>query len=147
MATQHQIVVYALRRIISRLYRLAQARARPGKAGTRLAEARTEILKPDPNLYAVRAALDDLSNTSIAKEPEYEQARGMLGQFESPAVRAETTKAARKTATRKKSAAKKTTRRAASPASSGETADRAPPRKTTSKKKAAKRKPSRTKRT
>jgi hypothetical protein len=146
MATQDQIVVYALRRIISRLYRLALARARPGKAGTHLAEARTEVLKPDPNLYAVRAALDALSNTPIAKEPEYEQARGMLGQFESPAVRAETTKAAGKTATRKKPAANKTTRKAASPASSGETADRTPPRKTTSKEKAAKRKPSRTKR-
>jgi hypothetical protein len=107
MATQDQIVVYALRRIISRLYRLALARARPGKAGTRLAEARTEVLKLDPNLYAVRAALDALSNTPIAREPEYEQARGMLGQFESPAVHGETTNPARKTATRKKPAAKK----------------------------------------
>ncbi len=152
MTAQHHIVVYALRRLVSRLYRMALAQPRPGKAETHLAEARTEVLKLDPNLYAVRAALDALSNTPIAKEPEYEQARGMLGQFETPAARAETTKparktATRKTATRKKPAARKTARKGASVASSGETADRNRPRKTTSKKTATKRRTTRAKKT
>lgn len=70
-SVRDHMVVYALRRLIGRLYQLAKSRHRSEKAEGRLAEARSEILKLDPNLYLVAKTMDELKGSSIAKVKEY----------------------------------------------------------------------------
>ncbi len=75
------VVVHALRRLVGRLYQLAKSRQRSEKAEGYLAEARSEILKLDPNLYLVAKTMDGLKGSSVAKVEEYEQAQEMLVRF------------------------------------------------------------------
>ena len=80
-SVRDHVVVHALRRLVGRLYQLAKSRHRSEKAEGRLAEARSEILKLDPNLYVVAKTMDELKGSSIAKVEEYEQAQEMLVRF------------------------------------------------------------------
>lgn len=80
-SVRDHVVVHALRRLVGRLYQLAKSRHRSEKAEGRLAEARSEILKLDPNLYLVAKTMDELKGSSIAKVEEYEQAQEMLVRF------------------------------------------------------------------
>ncbi len=80
-SVSHHVVVHALRRLIGRLYQLAKSRHRSEKAEGRLAEARSEILKLDPNLYLVAKTMDELKGSSITSVEEYEQAQEMLLRF------------------------------------------------------------------
>jgi hypothetical protein len=150
------MVVHALRRLIGRLYQLAKSRYRSEKAEGRLAEARSEILKLDPNLYLVAKTMDELKGSSIAKVEEYEHAQAMLVRFKpgnsevQPAKRASKSRsgtgksrrrsevttsgrrATAKTATRKTATKKTATRKTAT-------------RKTATKKSTTKRKVAKTK--
>lgn len=126
-SVRDHIVVHALRRLIGRLYQLAKSRYRSEKAEGRLAEARSEILKLDPNLYLVAKTMDELKGSSIAKVEEYEHAQEMLVRFKprnsevQPAKRAsKSTSGTRKGARRseatisgRRAAAKKATRKTA----------------------------------
>ncbi len=121
------MVVHALRRLIGRLYQLAKSRHRSEKAEARLAEARSEILKLDPNLYLVAKAMDELKGSSITSVEEYERAQEMLARFKprnsevKPAKRASkstsgTRKGARRseaTTSGRRATAKKATRKTA----------------------------------
>ena len=80
-SVRDHVVVHALRRLVGRLYQLAKSRHRSEKAEGCLAEARSEILKLDPNLYVVAKTMDELKGSSIAKVEEYEQAQEMLVRF------------------------------------------------------------------
>jgi hypothetical protein len=75
------MVVHALRRLIGRLYQLAKSRHRSEKAEGHLAEARSEILKLDPNLYLVAKTMDELKGSSITSVEEYAHAQEMLVRF------------------------------------------------------------------
>ncbi len=80
-SVRDHVVVHALRRLVGRLYQLATSRHRSEKAERCLAEARSEILKLDPNLYLVAKTMDELKGSSIAKVEEYEHAQQMLVRF------------------------------------------------------------------
>jgi len=80
-SVRDHVVVHALRRLIGRLYQLAKSRHRSEKAEGRLAEARSEILKLDPNLYLVAKTMDELKGSAITSVEEYEQAQEMLLRF------------------------------------------------------------------
>ena len=80
-SVRDHMVVHALRRLIGRLYQLANSRYRSEKAEGLLAEARSEILKLDPSLYLVAKTMDELKGSSIAKVEEYEHAQKILLRF------------------------------------------------------------------
>lgn len=80
-SVRDHMVVHALRRLVGRLYQLAKSRHRSEKAEGRLAEARSEILKLDPNLYLIAKTMDELKGSAIAKLEEYERAQEMLVRF------------------------------------------------------------------
>ena len=80
-SVRDHMVVHALRRLIGRLYQLAKSRHRSEKAEGHLAEARSEILKLDPNLYLVAKTMDELKGSSITSVEEYEHAQAMLVRF------------------------------------------------------------------
>jgi len=81
LSSQDHIVVHALRRLIGRLYQLAMALPRSGKAQERLAEARSEILKLDPSLYLVAKAMDEIKGGAIGKLEEFQRAHEILVRF------------------------------------------------------------------
>jgi hypothetical protein len=126
-SVRDHMVVHALRRLIGRLYQLAKSRHRSEKAAGRLAEARSEILKLDPNLYLVAKTMDQLKGFSIAKVEEYEHAQEMLVRFKprnsevQPAKRGSTSRSGTRKGTRRSKAttsgrratAKKATRKTA----------------------------------
>ncbi len=137
------MAVHALRRLIGRLYQLAKSRHRSEKAEGRLAEARSEILKLDPNLYLVAKTMDELEGSSIAKVEEYEHAQEMLVRFKprnsevQPAKRASTSRNGTRKGTRR-SEATTSGRRATAKKATRKTATK----KRTTKKKVAKTKAS-----
>ena len=135
------MAVHALRRLIGRLYQLAKSRHRLEKAEGRLAEARSEILKLDPNLYLVAKTMDELKGSSITSVEEYEHAQEMLVRFKprnsevQPAKRASTTR----------NGTGKGTRRSEATTSGRRTAAKKATRKTATKKRATKKKVAKTK--
>ncbi len=135
------MVVYALRRLIGRLYQLAKSRHRSEKAEGRLAEARSEILKLDPNLYLVAKTMDELKGSSIAKVEEYEQAQEMLVRFKPRSSEVQPAKRASKSTSR----TQKGTRRSEATTSGRRTAAKKATRKTATKKRATKKKVAKTK--
>lgn len=134
-------VVHALRRLIGRLYQLAKSRHRSEKAEGRLAEARSEILKLDPNLYVVAKAIDELKGSSIAKVEEYEQAQEMLVRFKPRKSEAQPAKRASKS----RSSIRKSARRSEATTSGRRTAAKKTTRKTATKKRTTKKKVAETK--
>ncbi len=140
-SVRDHMVVHALRRLIGRLYQLAKSRHRSEKAEERLAEARSEILKLDPNLYLVAKTMDQLKGFSIAKVEEYEHAQEMLVRFKprnsevQPAKRASTSRSGtRKGTSTRRSKATTSGRRATAKKATRKTATK----KRTTKKKVAK---------
>ena len=81
LSIRDHIIVHALRRLISRLYQLAKARSRAAKAQEILAEARSEILKLDPNLYLVAKKVDGLKGGPMGKLEEFQHAQEILARF------------------------------------------------------------------
>jgi hypothetical protein len=106
LSTHEHIVVHALRRLIGRLYQLAQTRSRAERAQAQLADARSEILKLDPNLYLVAKTLDSLKTGAIAKLDEFQHAQEMLAHFMPRPSEAKPTR--RKSASSSKRTTKKT---------------------------------------
>jgi len=135
------MVVYALRRRIGRLYQLAKSRHRSEKAEGRLAEARSEILKLDPNLYLVAKTMDELKGSSIAKVEEYEHAQEMLVRFKPRNSEVQPAKRASKSTSR----AQKGTRRSEATTSGRRATAKKATRKTATKKRATKKKVAKTK--
>ncbi len=128
------VVVHALRRLVGRLYQLATSRHRSEKAERCLAEARSEILKLDPNLYLVAKAIDELKGSSIAKVEEYEHAQEMLVRFKPRNSKVQPAKRASKS----RSSTRKSTRRS-EPTTSGRRATaKTATRKTATRKRATK---------
>ncbi len=84
LGVRDHIIVHALRRLIGRLYQISQSRPRSEKITATLGEARSEILKLDPNLHTVAITMEKLKNTPIAKLEEYEHSREMLVRFNPP---------------------------------------------------------------
>ncbi len=140
-SVSHHVVVHALRRLIGRLYQLAKSRHRSEKAEGRLAEARSEILKLDPNLYLVAKTMDELKGSSIAKVEEYEQAQEMLVRFKPRNSEVQPAKRASKSTSR----TQKGTRRSEATTSGRRTAAKKATRKTATKKRATKKKVAKTK--
>ncbi len=140
-SVRDHMVVYALRRLIGRLYQLAKSRHRSEKAEGRLAEARSEILKLDPNLYLVAKTMDELKGSSIAKVEEYEQAQEMLVRFKPRSSEVQPAKRASKSTSR----TQKGTRRSEATTSGRRTAAKKATRKTATKKRATKKKVAKTK--
>ena len=140
-SVRDHVVVYALRRLIGRLYQLAKSRHRSEKAEGRLAEARSEILKLDPNLYLVAKTMDELKGSSIAKVEEYEQAQEMLVRFKPRSSEVQPAKRASKSTSR----ARKGTRRSEATTSGRRTAAKKATRKTATKKRMTKKKVAKTK--
>ncbi len=140
-SVRDHMVVYALRRLIGRLYQLAKSRHRSEKAEGRLAEARSEILKLDPNLYLVAKTMDELKGSSIAKVEEYEQAQEMLVRFKPRSSEVQPAKRASKSTSR----TQKGTRRSEATTSGRRTAAKKETRKTATKKRATKKKVAKTK--
>lgn len=81
LSLRDHIIVHALRRLIGRLYQVAKSRPRTKRAQERLAAARSEILKLDPNLPTVAKLVNDLRSSPVAKLVEYEHAQEMLARF------------------------------------------------------------------
>ncbi len=138
LPVRDHIIIHALRRLIGRLYQISQSRPRSEKISATLGEARSEILKLDPNLHAVSVTMEKLKNTPIAKLEEYERSREILVRFNS----ARTSRASTGKQTRRTAGVRKTTRprRTAADAhkSTAKKATRKSTKKTTAKK-AAKR--------
>ena len=128
------VVVHALRRLIGRLYQLAKSRHRSEKAEGRLAEARSEILKLDPNLYLVAKTMDKLKGSSIAKVEEYEHAQEMLVRFKPRNSEVQPTKRASKST----SGTRKGTRRSEVTTSGRRATAKKATRKTATKKRTTK---------
>ena len=82
MATLHDVIINALRWLVSRLAQVASAWKLSRSAQTPLAHARSEILKPDPDLQLVRTTLDRLTTASITALPEYDLAQKLLVQVQ-----------------------------------------------------------------
>ena len=78
LSVNDHIVIHALRRLIGRLYQMSQSRPRSEKITAGLEEARSEILKLDPNLYTIAVTMEKLKNTGIAKLEEYKRCQEML---------------------------------------------------------------------
>lgn len=125
LSSRDHIVVHALRRLIGRLYQLAMAQPRSGKAQERLAEARSEILKLDPSLYLVAKAMDELKGGAIGKLEEFQRAQEILVRFMPRPSQA--------LAPKRKSAAKPGTRKSAS-SSKRTTKKQTAPKRSTKKK-------------
>jgi hypothetical protein len=134
LSTHEHIVVHALRRLIGRLYQLAQTHSRAERAQTQLADARSEILKLDPNLYLVAKTLDSLKSGAIAKLDEFQHAQEMLAHFMPRPSEAKPT--------RRKSVSKNGARKSASSSkrTTKKTATKRKTKKTTTRKKVATRK-------
>jgi hypothetical protein len=81
LSLRDHIIVHALRRLIGRLYQVAEARPRTKRVQERLAAARSEILKLDPSLPTVAKLVDELRSSPVAKLEEYEHAQEMLARF------------------------------------------------------------------
>lgn len=140
-SVRDHIVVHALRRLIGRLYQLAKSRHRSEKAEGRLAEARSEILKLDPNLYLVAKTMDELKGSSIAKVEEYEHAQEMLVRFK---PRNSEVQPARR-ASKSRSGTQKGTRRSEVTTSGRRATAKKATRKTATKKRTTKKKVAKTK--
>jgi hypothetical protein len=135
------VVVHALRRLIGRLYQLAKSRYRSEKAEERLAEARFEILKLDPNLYLVAKTMDELKGASIAKVEEYEHAQEMLVRFKPRKSEVQPAKRVSKST----SGTRKSTRRSEATTSGRRDTAKKATRKSATKKRTTKKKVAKTK--
>lgn len=140
-SVRDHIVVHALRRLIGRLYQLAKSRYRSEKVEERLAEARSEILKLDPNLYLVAKTMDKLKGSSIAKVEEYEHAREMLVRFKPRNGEVQPAKRASKS----RSGTRKSTTRSEATTSGRRATVKTATRKTATKKRTTKKKVAKTK--
>jgi len=134
-SVRDHMVVHALRRLIGRLYQLAKSRYRSEKAERRLAEARSEILKLDPNLYLVAKTMDQVKGSSIAKVGEYEHAQKMLVRFKPRNSEVQSAKRASKS----RSGTPKSTRRSEATTSGRRATAKKATRKTATKKRTTKR--------
>ncbi len=142
LPVRDHIIIHALRRLIGRLYQISQSRPRAEKITAGLGEARSEILKLDPNLYTIAATMEKLKNTPVAKLEEYKRSEEMLVRFNAPetslasavkeahrAAGERKTIRARRTGSRK-STAKKATRQSTKTPTAKKAAKRASGRKT-----------------
>lgn len=84
LPVRDHIIIHALRRLIGRLYQISQSRPRAEKITAGLGEARSEILKLDPNLYTIAVTMERLKNTPVAKLEEYKRSQEMLARFNAP---------------------------------------------------------------
>ena len=100
------IIIHALRRLIGRLHQMSRAGPRSEKITAGLGEARSEILKLDPNLYTIAVTMEKLKNTPIAKSEEYKRSQEMLVRFN----QSETSSASAVKKTRRASGERKSTR-------------------------------------
>lgn len=140
-SVRDHVVVHALRRLVGRLYQLAKSRHRSEKAEGCLAEARSEILKLDPNLYLVAKTMDEIKGSSIAKVEEYGQAQEMLVRFKPRSSEVQPTKRASKSTSR----TRKATRRSEAITSGRRSTAKRATRKTATKKRTTKKKVAKTK--
>ena len=140
-SVRDHMVVHALRRLIGRLYQLAKSRHRSERAEGSLAEARSEILKLDPNLYLVAKTMDKLNGFSITKVEEYERVQEMLVRFKPRNSEVQPAKRASKS----RSGNRKSARRSEATTSGRRAAAKKATRKTATKKRTTKKKVARTK--
>ncbi len=138
LPVRDHIIIHALRRLIGRLYQISQSRPRAEQITAGLGEARSEILKLDPNLYTIAVTMEKLKNTPIAKSEEYKRSQEMLLRFNRP----ETSSASTVKKTRRASGERKSTRARRTAASARKSTAKKATRKSTKKptaKKATKR--------
>ncbi len=84
LPVRDHIIIHALRRLIGRLYQISQSRPRAEKITAVLGEARSEILKLDPNLYMIAVTMEKLKNTPVARLEDYKRSQEMLARFSAP---------------------------------------------------------------
>lgn len=144
LSVRDHIIIHALRRLIGRLYQISQSRPRSEKITAHLGEARSEILKLDPNLHSIAVTMEKLNNAAIANVEEYKRSQEMLVRFNPPVTSAtstaketrrapgerKTARARRTAAGARKTTAKKATRKITKKTAVKKTASRASVRKT-----------------
>lgn len=144
LPVRDHMIIHALRRLIGRLYQISQSRPRAEKITAGLGEARSEILKLDPNLSTIAVTMERLKNTPVAKLEEYKRSQEMLARFNAPGTspastvkethrapgERKTIRARRTAAGARKSSAKKAARKSIKKPAAKKATNRASGRKT-----------------